>query len=1764
MVVEAFGRTEHYTGYNSVVADGGQGNDEIYADADVDVSLTLSGGVGDDLLYGGAANDTLNGDDGRNSLWGRAGDDTLNGGNGDDILEGGPGADTFDGGAGIDVATYEHSTEAITLDLSNPANNTGDAVGDTFQNIEIWEGTRVADAGDTLIGTSGSEYLFGLEGDDNLQGGGGDDFLGGGDGNDTLDGGPGNDTMGGGKGDDTYIVNSPGDVVQEDFFNPGDKGGTDRVVASIDYSIATLGDIEQLQLTGSAISGTGNALDNLIIGDDQNNDLSGGDGNDTIQGGIGDDTIHGEAGNDTLYGEAGDDTLYGGADGDTLYGGDGNDTLHGDDGDDQLDGGIGNDTLDGGTGADTMTGGTGNDIYIVDNANDIIVENAGEGTDTVQASVDFALAADDDIEVLKTTDDAGTDPIKLTGNDIAQMLIGNAGDNWLEGRGGADQIDGGDGYDTVSYQHSSAAVTIDLAANSFHGGDAEGDTIANIEAIEGSDGFGDTLSGTEGDDIPLYGLGGNDVLDGRGGDDHLFGGAGDDTLIGGPGGDELDGGDGSDTVDYSGAPATGLVADLTASYNNTGEAAGDSYSSVENLIGTGGDDRLVGLVGVSDRLDGGEGDDVLQGNGGGNELIGGAGNDTASYQDSYLNGSVYNISDLTPDPNDVLPDIGGVMVVLEDASRNRGEAEGDSYSGIENLLGGDGNDILYGDGNANTIDGGAGDDTLQGYAGADYFIGGDDNTSFDGSGDTVTYDEAAGAVTADLTSVDAASAVANGESGDAQGDTFDTVENLTGSDYADTLRGDAGDNTLQGGLGDDVLEGRGGADYLDGGADTVNHTPGNNTASYEHAASGVTADLRHNANYSYELSVDLSGTLPQPLTATGDAAGDTYNHIVNLTGSAFDDILHGEDGFPDLVGENNYDGANTLDGGGGDDTLIGGFGADHLIGGAGNDTASYLNSFNSSFQGNPNALGVVVNLANPNDPDHPNAGDTAIGDTYDGIENITGTEYNDLLIGDAGDNILTGDSGEFGAPPVFILGDNSDDVLVGGAGADQLIGGRGSDTASYFNAATAVTASLADPGQNTGDAAGDSYDSIENLTGSANSGDHLIGDSNDNILDGNGGGDTLEGGFGYDTYLVRNVNDVIIDSDFFSGEVDVYVDGFTLSETVHPQIIRLMDGVVSFTGNSDNNSLIEGNAGDNVIDGGAGSDNITGGDGNDTLIGGAGDDRLDGGAGADHFDGGSDLFFGDTVTYENSSIGLAVDLENDAANSKGNTGEAAGDTYANIEIVQGTAYDDTIRGDDNANTLIGDFGGSSGADTLDGRGGDDLLDGGAGADNLIGGDGSDTATYGDANSAVTADLAASGTNTGDAAGDTYNSIENLTGSYLDDTLRGDNAANVLVGSGGDDILDGRGGDDTLTGDAQFVTGTDTFIYDGRGHDTITDFTPSGDGHDVIWILSTYSDFATLYANASVSGFGFDTVITFDAQNDLTLLNVTPDLLSEDDFVFLPPPVITSDGGGDAASLSIAENGAAVTTVQASDADGSTTLSYSIVGGADAALFQIDDVTGALSFKSAPDYEAPADSNGDNVYDLDVLVSESNHNLSDLQSLTVAVTDVNEAPLIQTDGGGATAFVEIAENGTDVTTVQATDPDIGASLSYSIVGGADAFIFQIDGTTGVLSFKEAPDFEAPTDNNHDNQYEVTVQASDGTLTDSQAITVTVTDVNEKSAGDYLRWRRGCGRAVCCRERDDRDHGCGERWRLRHDSHVLHHRRSGCLAVPDRRRGRNLEL
>lgn len=274
---------------------------------------------------------------------------------------------------------------------------------------------------------------------------------------------------------------------------------------------------------------------------------------------------------------------------------------------------------------------------------------------------------------------------------------------------------------------------------------------------------------------------------------------------------------------------------------------------------------------------------------------------------------------------------------------------------------------------------------------------------------------------------------------------------------------------------------------------------------------------------------------------------------------------------------------------------------------------------------------------------------------------------------------------------------------------------------------------------------------------------------------------------------------------------------------------------------------------------------------------------------------------------------------------------------------------------------------------------------------------------------------------------------------------------------------------------------------------------TGDGHNLSFSVQGEGDVVVDLAAAGSAGVVVAGASVVSQVGDIMTLDLGANGLHNVTLIYSQGLVITSNGGGDSAAISVPENGAAVTTVTAIDSVPNMVLAYTIAGGADAAKFTIDSHSGVLAFLSAPNYEAPADLGTDNVYD--VIVQASDGTLSDQQAIAITVTNVNEPPAITSNGGGTTAAISILENSMAVTTVTATDPDAGTLLTYAIAGGADAARFTINSQTGALAFITAPNFEAPTDSGANNIYDVIVRTSDGALTASQAIAVTVTNVNE---------------------------------------------------------------
>ncbi|RVG30042.1 calcium-binding protein, partial [Sinorhizobium meliloti] len=896
-------------------------------------------------------------------------------------------------------------------------------------------------------------------------------------------------------------------------------------------------------------------------------------------------------------------------------------------------------------------------------------------------------------------------------------------------------FDGGSGgADTVDYSTSTEAVQVDLTGGSTGtGGDAQGDRYGGIEQVIGT-AFADTLTSS------------------RAGD-KLVGGAGNDVYVVGNQSVSITeaAGAGSDEVRTSLTTFT-----LGANLDNL------TYTDTSNFVGNGNDlDNVITSGGGNDTLTAGAGNDTLIANDGADKIDGGVGSDTSVYSGSYE----------------------GVNIDLANNTAEGGHAEGDVLTSIENLVGSQYVDSMFGNSVANRLDGQKGDDTLDGREGDDILVGGAGADILTGGigTDVASYESAATGV-----SIDLATGI---HSGDAAGDTFTGIEEWHGSNYDDVLGGSASGEALRGGAGDDLLAGAAGADILDGGS-------GTDTVGYAASSAAVGINLSINVN---------SG---------GDAEGDTLFSIEYVVGSSFNDTL-----VSSSIGQ----------------VWEGGLGGDTIVGGTGIDTSSYQNS----------TSGVSVNLATGT-----GTGGDAEGDVLTSIDRVVGSIYGDMLtasaqqtldggngddvyvvgsvdvviVEDAGagtdeirtsianfalaanvENLTYVGTGSFTAQgnalTNILTGGDGDDVLIGAGGADTLIGAAGIDTASYATAGAAVTINL-QTGVHTGDAAGDTFSGIEKFRGS-NYNDIFVADGAINNFDGGSGTDTVNysgsasavtinlgtgvsnggdaegdiltsieqvigssfgdrltaaaagqillGGMGDDIYVI-NVSSVTVTESSSAGNDAVHtsLSSYTLANNMET-LIYTGSGGFAGTGNSGNNTIL----------GGSGNDTLRGGDGADLLVGGAGTD---------------------TASYSNASTGVTVDIGTGV-----HSGDAAGDTFDSIEVFQG----------------------SNDADIF--------IDGGT-ATTLKGGRGDDKYVV-DSSSTIVTELSGGDSDTVETTLGTYvlgANVENL--SYkgaLSFIGSGNDLDNSITGNAGNDILNGEAGLDVLFGGGS----ADTFVFDSASEAT---------------------------------------------------------------------------------------------------------------------------------------------------------------------------------------------------------------------------------------------------------------------------------------------------------------------------------------------------------
>jgi Ca2+-binding RTX toxin-like protein len=1045
-------------------------------------------GLGVASIYTFGGDDTVHADDINNTLGLGDGDDLAYGMGGNDLILGGFGNDRLYGGAGSDTIYAD-----VDYDPTQPNG-------------------------------SGADFLDGGDGVDSLYGGAGDDVIVGGVGGDRIFGEAGIDTV-------SYAGSTAGVSVQRTPSGMDPNTGEQAYVYS-----ASGGDAQ------------GDQLDSVeaVIGSDQNDQLT---GFQTADGGAGADAVAGSHLADVLLGGAGDDRLAGLEGADTLNGGDGVDIAE----------------------YSRLSSGAGSTGVTVDLRIQGVAQNTGAaGSDTlisiegvVGSFYADILHGDDQANYIQGAGDSSSQP--GSGPFQGDQLFGHGGDDVIIGDGAApglgytpgdgqsrgyDLISGGDGNDTITAGNGADVVN----------GDAGDDIIFG-------EWDGDTLDGGEG----------NDTIDGGSMDDTIRGGDGNDRLIGGSGADAIDGGAGIDTAVFSGARADYTFTALpNGSLRVVGPDGTDTLTGVERLqfsdglfnpagdrlpnevFGTPNADTLTGTA-AADMIYAEGGDDLITGGAGDDIIDGGAGFDTAV----FATGAV---------PYTVTVSGGVVTVASSDGTDTLTNVERLRFGGLDLAVADLTGAVLIGTAAGDALAGGGGDDRFFGLAGNDAFTGGLGS-------DTADYSQAAGAVTA-RTDIQSAS-----NDGDGGADTFTSIENLTGSAFDDLLVGDAGANILLGGLGRDVIIAGGGNDVINGGSGVPNELYGGagddiyiveNRADsiIENAGEGIDTIL--SAVFQIHMSANvenLTYTGTEVFTGIGNAVGNVITGGAQrdtLLGLGGDDILIGGAGAANELhggaGDDTYvldasdtiveavgDGTdtvqlrglhaynlaanvehavvigtgdyvlngnaldNTLTGGAGDDTLQGGGGNNTLIGGDGIDTVTYILA---SLSGVTARLDINRGI---------NSNGMVGTDTFSGIENLTGSNHDDTLIGNAGDNVINGGIGYD-----LLLGFDGNDTLIGGFdnGSNEMYGGRGDDL--Y----------IAIPGDTLIELAGEGIDTvhvitsftlaanIENLTyigggafaGRGNAENNVItGGAGGDILSGLGGDDTLIGGGGDDLVILQGV-----------------------------------------------------------------------------------------------------------------------------------------------------------------------------------------------------------------------------------------------------------------------------------------------------------------------------------------------------------------------------------------------------------------------------------------------------------------------------------------------------------------------------------------------------------------------------------------------------------------------------------------------------------------
>jgi Ca2+-binding RTX toxin-like protein len=1293
-----------------VIEAAGQGTDSVRVDFN---NSTLVANAEVLILGGGAGIFTGTGNSLSNTLVGNSLGNTLDGGTGSDRLIGAGGNDYYlvDNAADVVVEVASEGTDSVLASVNNHTlsdhveylilaslpgilSGNGGATDNFLIGNSLNNTLSAGNGDDTVDGGVGNDSLEGGSGNDSLVGGTGDDTLSGSGGNDTLNGGLGADRASGGQGDDLYFVDSTSDVVVESA-----SQGIDSVLASI--SGVTLGaNVEYLELTGTAVAGTGNTAANTLVGNSLGNSLDGGAGVDSLVGGAGNDTYFVDQATDAILEEnivgSGVDIVFSSATtyllGDNLEalvlagsarGGTGNElantltgnslgnTLSGAGGADTLLGLDGGDTLDGGedAAADSLVGGVGNDYYIL-RSGDILLESSGEGTDSVLSYLTSTILGNHLEHLI-----LGTGATSGTGNSLNNSLFGNAENNTLAGDSGADTFAGGDGddYYVVADATDRVIEAVDAGLDTVlasHNNHILANHVENLVLAQQAgvlNGSGNSLDNfLTGNSLnnSMTGAGGNDTLLADAGNDTLQGGTGDDSLVGGGGNDlyyvdslfdsvlEVSAG-GTDSVVAS-VEGYVLADEVEYLLINGGYLSGSGNSGHNTLVGNIGHNSLEGLGG-NDTILGGSGNDSLLGGAGDDSLVGGTGDDF--YEVDSASDVIVETSGAGADT--VLAHLTAYSLGsnLEHLMLGTG-----AISGTGNAL----SNSILGNASGNSLDGGAGADTLAGGDGHDtYFVDSllDVLVESDGEGNDVV-----------ITGLNGYQLATNLEglllTGSATlGYGSDQDNTLTGNTiFANRLEGRGGNDTLIGGSGADSLDGGSGADSLIGAAgDDFYVVDDPNDRIFE--TSGTDSVLV-NVSGGYTLDAGLEHLL----LGTGDSGtGNAGNN--SLIGNSLNNTLNG------------FGGVNTLTGGLGDDYYVVNSLSDIVIemAGEGIDTVVsnvdgyVLGAHIENFVASPTTISIVGG---------------------DGSNLLVGNALNNSIDGGLGADTMVGAGGND-----FYLVDDLGDRTVENAseGTDSVLANVISYTlADHMEVLVLGTRGITGIGNSLNNTliGNSTYNSLSGGDGN----DWLVGTGGANTLNGGTGADTMIGGAGNDYFVVDNAGDSLVGGGGNDGVIAMF--NYTLSADFN--VLVLGGTAATGTGNANNNSLT-GNSMDNTLTGGGGADTMTGRGGNDYYVVDSADDFVIE-ASLEGYDSVASTISTYTLTNNVEILVLSAGAEDGVGNSMANT--LIGNADQNF--LTGAGGRDSLTGGAGNDSLLGASATSSG-----GRGEIDTLTGGSDSDVFI-------------------------------------------------------------------------------------------------------------------------------------------------------------------------------------------------------------------------------------------------------------------------------------------------------------------------------------------------------------------------------------------------------------------------------------------------------------